>query len=175
VILFLILSFARCELRLHEFLANLAVASLLTAVGMTLIPAEGAYAFYRPAASAFSGYSVDAGMWHHAVLTELRTGAAPVLDFAGAQGLVTFPSFHTALAIITWYAVRDWRFLSPLFATLCILVIIATLPEGGHHFVDLVAGGAIAGLAILLVDRASALSATSPSDRRKMSLKARRT
>jgi hypothetical protein len=151
VLIYLLLSFTRRACRLYEFLANLAVSSLLTGLLMALVPAEGAYAHYRPAPGEFNHYSADAGMWHHALLTELRTQAAPVLDFATAQGLVTFPSFHTALAIITWFAVRDVRYLSPLVAALNITVIVATLPEGGHHLVDPLVGAAIAAAAIMFV------------------------
>ena len=79
---------------------------------------------------------------------ETRASPTPVLDFAKAEGLVTFPSFHTTLAIITTYAVRGVRY---VFAPVCALnavVIVATLPEGGHHLIDLVAGALIAAVAI---------------------------
>lgn len=146
--LYLFLSFACWWERLAEFLAVLAVSSLLTAIGVTLVPAEGAYAFYLPPPEMFTSFSPKAGMWHHDMLMSLRTSQAPVLEFAKAEGLVTFPSFHTTLAIITTYALRGVRY---LFAPVCALnaiVIVATLPEGGHHLIDLFAGALIAAIAI---------------------------
>jgi membrane-associated phospholipid phosphatase len=146
--LYLFLSFACWWERLAEFLAVLAVSSLLTAVGVTFVPAEGAYAFYLPPPEMFTAFSPKAGMWHHDVFMSLRTSPTPVLEFAKAEGLVTFPSFHTTLAIITTYAVRGVRY---VFAPVCALnaiVIVATLPEGGHHLIDLFAGALIAAIAI---------------------------
>jgi membrane-associated phospholipid phosphatase len=148
--LYLFLSFACWWERLAEFLAVLAVSSLLTAVGVTFVPAEGAYAFYLPPPEMFASFSPKAGMWHHEVFMSLRTSPTPVLEFAKAEGLVTFPSFHTTLAIITTYAVRGVRY---VFAPVCALnaiVIVATLPEGGHHLIDLFAGALIAVVAIVV-------------------------
>jgi membrane-associated phospholipid phosphatase len=148
--LYLFLSFARWWERLAEFLAVLAVSSLLTGLGVAFVPAEGAYAFYMPLPEMFTSFSPKAGMWHHEVLISLRTSPTPVLEFAKAEGLVTFPSFHTTLAIITTYAVRRIRY---VFAPICALnaiVIVATLPEGGHHLIDLFAGALIAVAAIVV-------------------------
>ena len=148
VLLFIFLSFTRSVERLQEFLAILALCSLATGIGMTLLPAEGAYAYYAPVVQ---NYASNAGMWHHETVTALRTNAAPVLDFAKMQGLVTFPSFHTVLAIITTYAVRDWRWLLIPVTALNVVVVIATITEGGHHLVDILAGALIACSAIAFV------------------------
>jgi membrane-associated phospholipid phosphatase len=153
--LYLFLSFACWWERFAEFLAVLAISSLLTGLGVTFVPAEGAYAFYAPPPEIFASFSPKAGMWHHDVLMSLRTSPAPVLEFAKAEGLVTFPSFHTTLAIITTYAVRGVRY---VFIPVCVLnaiVIVATLPEGGHHLIDLFAGALIAVVAIAVARRVS--------------------
>ena len=95
LVLYLFLCFAGWRERLAEFLAVLAVSSLLTALVVTIVPAEGAYALYAPPPEMFASFSPKAGMWHHDVLVSLRKSTAPVLEFADARGLVTFPSFHT--------------------------------------------------------------------------------
>jgi hypothetical protein len=148
--LYLFLSLACWWERVAEFLAVLAVSSLLTGLVVAFVPAEGAYAFYMPPPEMFTSFSPKAGMWHHDVLMSLRTSPTPVLEFAKAEGLVTFPSFHTTLAIITTYAVRGVRY---VFAPVCALnavVIVATLAEGGHHLIDLPAGALIAVVAIVV-------------------------
>lgn len=137
--------------RLAEFMAVFAVSSLLTGVTMTLVPAEGAFAYFKPDPATFSHYSPISGMWHHATLVELRQAAAPVLDFTKATGLVTFPSFHTVLAILTCYAVRDWRWLLGPVVALNTVVLIGTVTEGGHHLVDLLAGAAVVCVSIVFV------------------------
>jgi membrane-associated phospholipid phosphatase len=143
-----ILSLARQRIRLAEFLAVLSVVSMLTGAGMILIPAEGAFAYYKPPSEIFCNFSASSGMWHHSTLVALRTDPMPVLDFASAQGLVTFPSFHTALAIITTYAVRGWRLLFISVGLLNAVAIISTITEGGHYLVDIVAGALIAAASI---------------------------
>jgi hypothetical protein len=147
----LFLSATRSARRLHEFVSVLALGSLLTAIGMTLVAAEGAYAYFSPAAASFSNYSQRSGIWHLETLRALRTSSAPVLEFASAQGLVTFPSFHTVLAIITPYAVRDWPRIALGATLLNSIVLVGTISEGGHHLIDIIAGAAAAALAIVTV------------------------
>ena len=137
--------------RLSEFLALLSMASVGVAIGMMIFPAAGAYAFYKPLASQFSNFSVDAGMWHYQLFTALRSETPPAINFAVPNGMVTFPSFHTVLGIITTYALRDSRWtLIPALAINAVM-IFSTLPEGGHHLIDLFAGAAIAFGAIAIV------------------------
>lgn len=71
--------------------------------------------------------------------------------FHECTGLVTFPSFHTSLAIITAYAVRGIKFVATPVAILNGIVIISTLPEGGHYLIDLIAGAIISTIAIVAI------------------------
>lgn len=139
--------------RLAEFMAVLAVSSLLTGVIMAFVPAAGAYAYFKPDSATFDNYAPISGMWHHATLVALRENAAPVLDFSMTQGLVTFPSFHTVLAILTCYAVRGWHWIFWPTVMLNAVVLVGTITEGGHHFVDLLAGAAVVCTAISFVAR----------------------
>ncbi len=138
------LSLAGHRERFTELLAVLAIAILATGLLSALVPAAGAYVLFKPAASQFSSFSANAGMWHYDILMELRTAASPVIDYAKPTGLVTFPSFHTALGVITTYAVREHRLILIPVAIINAAMIVATLPEGGHHAVDLIAGAALA-------------------------------
>jgi len=127
----------------------------ITSVGvgglMLLVPAAGAYPYYRPQRELFDGFGTHAGMWHYETLSTLRTQIAPVLDFNNIEGLVTFPSFHTVLAIITAYVCRDIWFIALPAGVLNGIVIVSTLPEGGHFLVDVLAGAGIALAGILFV------------------------
>jgi membrane-associated phospholipid phosphatase len=60
------------------------------------------------------------------------------------EGLVTFPSFHTTLGILIVYAVRDFKVLAIFVGALNAVMIVATMPEGGHHLVDVLAGAGVA-------------------------------
>lgn len=154
-ILFLILAYTGREERLAEFVAIFGVTSILTNLDAALVPAEGAYAYFKPGSDIAGNYTALSGMWHHETLTALRTQAVPVFDFYNVEGLVTFPSFHTVLAIMIAYGFRDYK---PLFVLAVIanaLVIVGAISEGGHHLIDIFAGAAIATFGITLVTRAS--------------------
>ena len=151
IMLYLVLSFSRREQRLAEFLTLYSVTFVAVCLLMLLVPAAGAYPYYRPPRALFDGFSPNAGMWHYKLFTELRTQTAIVLDFRHMEGLVTFPSFHTVLAIITAYAVRGIRFIAVPVAILNGIVIVSTVPEGGHFLVDVIAGAIIAVASIALV------------------------
>ena len=146
-----ILCFSGNAYRLSEFLAVLALCSMFTGVLMVLVPAAGAYVQHAPAQALFSHLGTHAGMWHFQTFQSLRHDAIPLIDFSKSEGLVTFPSFHTVLAIITTYALRDLRILFWIILALNSLVIVSTVPEGGHYLVDVIAGILVAGVSIIIV------------------------
>ncbi|MBV9290554.1 MAG: phosphatase PAP2 family protein [Hyphomicrobiales bacterium] len=146
-----ILALFNDRIRLAEFLAILALSSLLGEILMAFIPAAGAYAYYAPAREIFSNFTGAGGLAHLQTFSSLRHDAAPVLDFTKLVGLVSFPSFHTVWAIVTAYAFRKLRLLFWPVAVLNALVIVSTLPEGGHHFADVIAGFVLAALSIAVV------------------------
>lgn len=155
ILLYLCLGLAGRQARLAELSLLLSLTSIVTIAIYLVIPAAGAYTYYTPDAQLFDHLGANAGMWHYDVLSRLRNDAAPSFAFEESQGLVVFPSFHTVLAMLMPYGVRDVRGLVLPVAALNVLVIIATVPVGGHHLVDVIAGIAIAGTTIGFVRRRS--------------------
>ena len=147
-----ILCFRGDVYRLSEFLAVLALCSLCTGVLMVLVPAAGAFTQHAPVADMFSRWPF------FRTFQALRSDAIPNVDYSKSEGLVTFPSFHTVLAIITAYALRDLRILFWIILALNSLVIVSTLPEGGHYLVDVIAGILVAGVSIIIVAAVEARS-----------------
>ena len=140
--------------RLAELLAILCMSLLGLCVGMLIAPAAGAFAYYQPSPAFFSHFGSD--LWpFFRTFSALRNGQLAVIDFAAADGIVSFPSFHTVLGMITTYAVRDARWLLASVAVLSATMIVSTLPVGGHHLVDVLAGAVIAVAAILIARIAS--------------------
>jgi membrane-associated phospholipid phosphatase len=78
----------------------------------------------------------------------IRNGEWATFDFSHVEGIISFPSFHTTLAILLVYAVRDHRWLLAVLVPLNMLLIVATLSVGGHYLVDLPAGAAVAFISI---------------------------
>lgn len=92
-----------------------------------------------------------AAAWSHlADLEGLRDGSLRHFVFNRAEGIVTFPSYHAALA-----TVFAWGFLHapvarwPGFIT-AVLTILATPVDGAHYFVDVLAGMAVAAVSIAI-------------------------
>jgi membrane-associated phospholipid phosphatase len=153
----LILAFRGDIHRLSEFLAVLALCSLCTGVLMVLVPAAGAFTQHASVEDIFIHWPF------FRTFQALRSDAIPIVDFSKSEGLVTFPSFHTVLAIITTCALRDLRVLFWIVLGLNSLVIVSTLPEGGHYLVDVIAGILVAGVSIIIV---AVVEATSRAEAR---------
>jgi membrane-associated phospholipid phosphatase len=137
--------------RLAEFLAVLGLCTVGLCVGMWLVPAAGAFAYYGPGPGLFANYSALGEMWtFHHTFNMLRSGSLSLVDLSALDGVVSFPSFHTMLGVMTTYAMRDSRWLIAVFP-LNATMIVATMPVGGHHLVDVLAGAGLTLGAILLV------------------------
>jgi membrane-associated phospholipid phosphatase len=115
------------------------------------VPSAGAYAYYSPPEHIFSNYSGIGGLAHLKTLMTLRSGEPWDFLVTRSMGLVSFPSFHVALGIILIYTFRRTLFLMIPVAIINALMVLATLPEGGHHLSDTLAGAAIAAFTLLVV------------------------
>jgi membrane-associated phospholipid phosphatase len=85
-----------------------------------------------------------------AALLEARSAAWHRLDLDQAQGLVTFPSFHTSLGFIFVYGARRVRWLFWLLIPVNAVMVVSTISIGGHYLIDVIAGAAAAIAAIWL-------------------------
>ena len=81
-------------------------------------------------------------------LMMIRSGEWAAFDFSHVEGIISFPSFHTTLAILLVYAMRHHRWALAVFVPLNMLLIVATLSVGGHYLVDVLAGAAVAVISI---------------------------
>lgn len=143
----LILGLGGQIVRLNRFLALYMLTGLVTVVLAGLLPAIGAYAHHMPMQDVTAMESF-AGISHLAHFNALRAGTLPMISVDAFDGLATFPSFHTVLAVLVAWAMWPMRILRWPAIALNAAVIVSTLPEGGHHMVDLIGGGAIAAIGI---------------------------
>jgi hypothetical protein len=95
------------------------------------------------------GHVAHAGTDWLKTLIMIRNGEWTSLDFLHIEGIICFPSFHTTLAILLVYAVRHHCWALAVLVPLNTLLIVATLSVGGHYFVDLPAGAAVAFISIV--------------------------
>ena len=82
------------------------------------------------------------------LIAGLRDGSMRVLDLGALQGIITFPSYHAALAAIFIYAFRRVPTLSVPGRLWAGLTILATPLGGGHYATDVIAGLALALVAV---------------------------
>jgi membrane-associated phospholipid phosphatase len=115
--------------------------------------------FALPAAGPFTVFDIEMNATQTRYLQhfqELREGVRTVVTWNNAEGLITFPSFHTTWAMLLAWAVRKrlWLFLPSVLVN--IAVIAATMTTGWHYFGDVFAGVAIGVGTICMATRMTA-------------------
>jgi hypothetical protein len=117
------------------------VAASVTVVVGLVVPAVGAFVFFDLPVAKVTDYVAQ--------MAALRDGALRVIDLGDVQGLVVFPSFHAALAVIC-AAVAQGRWIVPVWG-FNLLIVAASPAIGGHYFVDILAGILLACITVGLV------------------------
>ena len=148
VSVFIVLAGTRQLDRLAGFLKLFTATGIITILASIVFPAAGAFVFHNPPAELRDVVGQAAGIWHLEHFEALRSGAMRTIKLNTVEGLITFPSFHTALAVITAWAVWRTSYLALPVLGISVLVIASTVPIGGHYFVDVFAGAAIAAACI---------------------------
>ncbi|MCK7612407.1 phosphatase PAP2 family protein [Roseibium sediminicola] len=127
----------------------LITATLSTAIAL-FFPALAAVAHHFGPIDQIAGFGKAPGVYHLKQLMALREAEFPSINLVSAAGLATFPSFHTAGGIL----LIAGFFRTPLsgLVTSFSLVMIASVPVfGGHYFVDVIAGTALAVTVSILI------------------------
>jgi hypothetical protein len=125
--------------RLQQFFLASTLTVIATAGVSALVPAIGTYHEY--------GIVLDVSKFNPSgYLTQLerlpyvRDGSLRILSSATLGGIITFPSFHAATAILSMWALWSVWWLRPLALIANTGMLLATPLVGGHYFVDVFAG-----------------------------------
>lgn len=118
--------------RLKTFLTRYMGSAVAVLIVFALFPARGSYenlvGSMNPCRDRFDA---------------LYSGAISVLDPTHAQGIITFPSFHTVWAVLL--IVLFWPTLLRLpVLVLNLAMILSTIPIGCHYFADILGGVVVA-------------------------------
>jgi membrane-associated phospholipid phosphatase len=138
-----ILGWSGREAMMWGLCLTFAGSAVSCALFSVLTPAAGAFAHYDIANDVLALLPSGAGLYHLPTFFAYWSGSLDTVDMHHFEGVVTFPSFHTAMALMTAYALRDMRW---LFVPACVwsgLALISTIPIGGHYAVDLLAGAVV--------------------------------
>ncbi len=146
--------------RVWHFVLSWTLTLCLIVALFTFLPALGAYAHFGIAASDVPAL-LDPTPWRQPeILHRLRDGSLRVVSLAELDGIITFPSFHAAAAVLLGYAFWTIRWLRWPFALLNVLMLASAVPVGGHYIVDIVAGIAVAAVGIWASEAMLSLNAT---------------
>jgi hypothetical protein len=139
--------------RVWTFLTAWLVTLFFTCTLFALFPGIGAYAYFGVAAADVPAMR-DPTPWHQAaLLAELRAGTLHHVGFVDLDGIVTFPSFHAAAAVILAWGAWPIRAIRWPAALLNGAMLVSAIPVGGHYVIDIVAGCIVAGIGIRLACR----------------------
>jgi membrane-associated phospholipid phosphatase len=161
LIIFLVSAIFLDRENVAQFCSLLALTIIPTVIIASLWPALGSCIHHQPTAQPFAHLDPNACKDYLPHVLALRDGTFEVFRLPETKGLLTFPSYHTVMAIIAVYAVRNYIWLLVPFALLNTVNILSTMPFGGHYLVDVLAGAVIAVSAIAIV-RWNAARATKP-------------
>ena len=132
-------SFKEDFYHLQSFILQYMITVLITICIGAYFPAEGTYAWYH-----FEPYISQFGDLQR--LYELRQN---IVNLKALNGIIEFPSLHTALGVIYIYTFRDERkiiFIPILILNL--LLFFSCISTGGHFFMDVLAGIVVAIVAV---------------------------
>lgn len=139
-------------MRQNDRLMKLLTATFLSLVVVHILaiffPAVGVYGYLGLSANDHPGMILSSEGRTVAHVMQLRTGALFDLNQGPVMGLITFPSFHTIIAIQAAWAfwrVPGFRWLVLAFN---VLVWVGTLFHGSHHLTDTLAGAIVAAASI---------------------------
>ena len=128
--------------RNRELLWVLLLSGAITALVAGLLPARGAYDYF----------GVPQFASHLKELSILRQPGPHVFELAKMQGIITFPSFHTVVAISVPYAFRQlgWPFI--MVTALNVIMLISIVSHGGHYLVDVISGAAVVLVSVVITN-----------------------
>lgn len=142
VVVFVVLMASRNVARLQVFSIALIISLLVTIAIFAMFPALGFYGYAN----------IDPDTFHHlrlfwnfaGHLEALRSGALRAIPLNDIRGIVSFPSYHTAAAVLAVWAVWPARTIRWPMLVLNALMAASAPIEGAHYFVDII-GGALVG------------------------------
>ena len=136
--------------RLNIYVTGLLIATLVTVAISAALPALGAYPAYgfvvKPQGAI--GTFADVLSFKGDVMA-LRAGTLRELS-GPFQGIITFPSYHTVVAVSAAWATWRVHWIGAVNTAATGVVLISTLPIGGHHLIDLMAGTAVIAASLAL-------------------------
>jgi membrane-associated phospholipid phosphatase len=129
--------------RLQRFIAAYGIALMSTVAIFAFVPAVGAFVYFDLTPAQYA--TLPAEVYTPArSLDALRSGMMKIIRLNDLEGLIAFPSFHTAAAILYAWALGPLKSIRWPIAALNVGMISTTPIGGAHYAIDVVAGAIVA-------------------------------
>jgi membrane-associated phospholipid phosphatase len=149
VVVILALAWAGRLASLRIFMLAFILAALVTIAVAAVLPAQGVWGLLRLRAANYPDIVPVTRDLHLPIFLGLRDGSYRLLMASGADGIITFPSLHAALALILAAALWPLPVLRWIGLALNTVMLVSIPVDGGHYFIDMFAGLAIAALCLV--------------------------
>jgi membrane-associated phospholipid phosphatase len=120
----------------QRYILSIMIAAIITAVAFALWPAAGPWTVFG-----FTPTQDQADVQTYLV-SVLKSSAPAHVDFR-TMGVVSFPSFHVVLALLSAIALWNVRQIRYVVVVIAAGICISTLTTGWHYLVDVVGGVAV--------------------------------
>jgi PAP2 superfamily len=138
---------------LRLFILTFMLAAMISIVFCSVVPSMGALQLRYMNNLPLPDVPLALGEREVSALVNMHKGIIPVLVFDQLIGLIGCPSFHTIISLLIIYAVRDFNMLRLIAYALNIIVLISVPADGGHHLIDMIGGGIVAFISIVIAHR----------------------
>jgi membrane-associated phospholipid phosphatase len=128
---------------LQRFVAAYGIALIATIVIFVFVPAVGAFVYFDLTPVQYAALPIDV-YTPARTLDALRSGGLKTIRLDNLEGLIAFPSFHTAAAILYGWALWPIKSIRWPIAALNLALISTTPVCGAHYAIDVIAGAAVA-------------------------------
>lgn len=149
IIIVLVQGFSGRLLLMRQTLFAAMLCGTITVLLSAVIPSIGKFIHLGLTPKDFVNVNPFAGYLHLEHYTALRNGTLTTLSLPDMKGIITFPSYHAGLAAVLLWSFARTPWLRIPGVLLAATTIAATPIDGGHYFVDVIAGIAIAALSIV--------------------------
>jgi membrane-associated phospholipid phosphatase len=139
--------------RLQLFIAALCFALIVTIVISCLAPAIGTFYGMHLSPEGFPSLNTTMYVAQLRDIVALRNGTLRHLELFQLAGIVSFPSFHAASAVLYMWALWPVRGFASLSIAMSALMILATPIVGAHYMIDVIGGILLAAGSIMLAKR----------------------
>ncbi len=129
--------------RLQRFVAAYGVALISTIAIFMFVPAVGAFVYFDLTPAQYAALPIDV-YTPARTLDALRSGIMKIVRLNNLEGIIAFPSFHTAASILYSWALWPVKSIRRPVAALNAAIISTTPVCGAHYAIDVIAGAAVA-------------------------------